>query len=271
MKKIFTLFAVALVGLCAFADEQPCPSQAQLQAMGEEQDANKVMVELQLKNASNNLNGFNSEFNKCLNDATVADDEPGNHFGTYCPEIQWVQDEDDEEAAGFSGYGHVILAMWEGQTDTQREKKLFQKCDCKSSFKHIAETGEDHLVIIEILNSNDCRFFPILEDFTGIARFTVDLSACTDGEYMIIADNKPEQFSFSYTGGDEGTRAWTVDDPVKIVLNKVGDKVTQIVDAISTITTDKAVDNRIFDLQGRELSRIPESGIYIQNGKKYVK
>ena len=39
---------------------------------------------------------------------------------------------------------------------------------------------------------------------------------------------------------------------------------------ISTITSDKA-DNRIFDLQGRELKSVPETGIYIQNGKKYVK
>ncbi len=40
--------------------------------------------------------------------------------------------------------------------------------------------------------------------------------------------------------------------------------------AISTIINDKA-DNRIFDLQGRELKSVPEHGIYIQNGKKYVK
>ena len=39
---------------------------------------------------------------------------------------------------------------------------------------------------------------------------------------------------------------------------------------ISTIETDKA-DNRIFDLQGRELKSVPENGVYIQNGKKYVK
>ena len=41
-------------------------------------------------------------------------------------------------------------------------------------------------------------------------------------------------------------------------------------EAISTIINDK-VDNRIFDLQGRQLKSVPEHGIYIQNGKKYVK
>ncbi|MBR5030317.1 MAG: DUF2436 domain-containing protein [Muribaculaceae bacterium] len=41
-------------------------------------------------------------------------------------------------------------------------------------------------------------------------------------------------------------------------------------DAISTVGVDK-VDNRIFDIMGRELKSVPETGIYIQNGKKYVK
>ena len=48
-------------------------------------------------------------------------------------------------------------------------------------------------------------------------------------------------------------------------------KVTKVEETgISTIINDKA-DNRIFDLQGRELKSVPETGIYIQNGKKYVK
>lgn len=47
-------------------------------------------------------------------------------------------------------------------------------------------------------------------------------------------------------------------------------KVTKTSTAISTLANDK-VDNRIFDIMGRELKSIPESGIYIQNGKKYVK
>ena len=273
MKKIFTLFAVALVSLCAYAQDAPehCPSQAQLVAAESEQDANKVMVYIQLKNASQNLNGFNSEFEKCLNDVTIADDEPGSHVGTYCPEIQWVADEEDGEAAGFSGYGDVILAMWDVSNPTWRETKLFQKADLKSSFKHYDETDQTNLVVIEILSTNDCRFFPVLEEFTTIARFTVDMSACADGDYRIIADNIASRWSFAYTGGVEGTRAWTSEMPVKIILNKVGDKVTQVVDAISTINTDKAVDNRIFDIQGRELQSVPEHGIYIQNGKKYVK
>ena len=92
MKKIFTLFAVALVGLCASAQE--CPAKAQLAPASDEQPADKVMVFIQLKNASENLNGFNSNFTKCLNDNTNTDptpsvaDEGPKHLGTYCPEIE---------------------------------------------------------------------------------------------------------------------------------------------------------------------------------------
>ncbi len=264
MKKIFTLFAVALLGLSAFAqDDGPCPSKLFFNAAEEEQDANKVTMLLQLQNSSENLNGFNMEVAKCLNEG-AADDQVGD----YCDAIEWLLDEDDEEYVGFSGYGPTILARWEGQTDSQREKKLFQKCDLKCSVKE----DTHNLVIIEILSTNDCRFFPVIEapNMETVARFTVDMSACADGDYYLVTASKPEMLSFSYTGGVEGTRAWT-GDKIVAQLNKTGDKVRQVYTGINTIDADKNVDNRIFDIMGRELQTVPEHGIYIQNGKKYVK
>ena len=251
MKKIFTLFAVALVGLCAFAqDDQPCPSKLAFVPVAEEQDANRVELELTLVyNNSDNLNGFNMETTKTGG--------------------QWVN------------LGNVIIPSYFVATDyaanilgnlglSQEDaaQYLTQLCDVMSSVK---ENG--NLVIIEILKTNTCRFFPRVEEGSPLAigKFAIDLSGEEDGEYTIQADADPTKLSFSYTGGPEGTRAWTTDDPVTVVLQKAGDKVTRVPEAISTISTDKPVDNRIFDLQGRELSRIPESGIYIQNGKKYVK
>ena len=47
--------------------------------------------------------------------------------------------------------------------------------------------------------------------------------------------------------------------------------VTKEATAISTVGVDTKADNRIFDIMGRELKSVPENGIYIQNGKKYVK
>jgi len=42
-------------------------------------------------------------------------------------------------------------------------------------------------------------------------------------------------------------------------------------DGIETAVANKVQNNKCYDLQGRELQAIPERGIYIQNGKKYVK
>ena len=247
MKKVFTLFAAALLGLCAFAQEHdgPCPSRLYFEPAADEQPANNATFLLKLVNSSENLNGFNMEVQK--------------------PEAAvWVEDADDEDWVGFSGYGHTILARWEGVTDNKREQQLFMKCDLNCSIK------DGKLVIIEILKTLDCRFFPVLEEPAGIARFTVDMSGCADGVYALMSEATPTGCSFSFTGGPEGNRAWTTDAPIYLELKKTGDKV--IPTAISTIAVDETpADNRIFDLQGRELNRVPDSGIYIQNGKKYVK
>ena len=40
--------------------------------------------------------------------------------------------------------------------------------------------------------------------------------------------------------------------------------------AVDVVTFSPSTDNRIFDLQGRQLFSVPEQGIYIKNGKKYV-
>ena len=62
-----------------------------------------------------------------------------------------------------------------------------------------------------------------------------------------------------------------VDAQENMLARLIGNYEIEDLTGISTISTDKNVDNRIFDLQGRELQSVPEHGIYIQNGKKYVK
>ena len=161
------------------------------------------------------------------------------------------------------GYGATILARLEDSDDDEREELLSEMCDVKSNEKN------GHLVIIEILSTNDCRFFPVLEAPTGVGKFYLDMSGCADGTYKIVAPDTPSGCSFSFTQGPEPLTAWTSDAPVEISLKKTGDLIEP--SAISTIAVDQPVDNRIFDLQGRELQSVPEHGIYIQNGKKYVK
>ena len=96
MKKIFTLFAAVALGFAAYAQEA-CPSVLSFAPMAEEQDANKVMIELQLVNSSLNLNGFNMEVGRyaVAEDGTLTADET----------MQWATDEEDEDWVG-------ILWLW---------------------------------------------------------------------------------------------------------------------------------------------------------------
>ncbi len=251
MKKIFTLFAVALLGVCAYAqDEQPCPSKLGFVPVSDEQPANKVELELTLLyNNSQNLNGFNMEVEKSGGEWV--------NYGNVILPAYFTAD----------GYGHNILGNLAGSaSDAELDAALATLCDVKSNVKN-----SGRLVIIELLSTNICRFFPPVEEGSPlpIGKFALDLSAEEDGIYTLTAPKAPETMSFSYTGGPEGTRAWTTDEPVELTIEKVGDKV---ISAITSVVADKVItDNRIFDLQGRELQSVPEHGIYIQNGKKYVK
>lgn len=262
MKKFLTLLAVALMGLSAFADDVPCPSAFSFRLAAQNADgayeaaeqvsANNVVVEVMLTNSSENLNGFNMQIQKQTID------------GEYCPEMDWVKNAEDNSWAGFSGYGHTILARWDVADPSLRETELFNMCDCMSS-QYMNE-----LIIIEFLKTIDCRFFPVLEEPAPIARFTVDMSNCPDGDYRFYVPADARHCSFSYTGGVEGTPP---DAPVVLELTKAGDVVETrpVSTAISEIAAEQTVDNRIFDLMGHQLKSIPEHGIYIQNGKKYTR
>ncbi len=262
MKKFFTLFAAALLGVSAFAQmPETCPSELGMQVKnGAQTSMTNARIQLTLVNSSENLNGFNTEL-ECENENVT--------FKTFSA----------------TNYANVILARWEGTTEIEdpdtgdmveveitdaiRKQLLTTKCDVKYNVK---ENG--NLVIIELLSTNDCRFFPVLEEKTAIGEFGIAWTptAKADEEATLLAPAIPSRYSFAYTGGVEGTRAWTPDAPLSITLVNDGTQITEkVISAISTINTDKAVDNRIFDLQGRELQSVPEHGIYIQNGKKYVK
>jgi len=204
MKKVFTLFAAALVGLCAFAqDTEPCPSKMDFVPVAEEQPANWVELELTLLyNNSANLNGFNIE-------AT-------NTGG------QWIMiDEITETYLTAEGYEANILKAW-GKPEATCIANLSKMCDVMSNVK-----PNGNLVLIEVLKTNACRFFPVVEEGEPlpIGKFAIDLSNEEDGEYTLNVAATPATYSFSYTGGEEGNRAWTADEDINVVLVKEGDVV----------------------------------------------
>ena len=71
----------------------------------------------------------------------------------------------------------------------------------------------------------------------------------------------------------EGNQAEKVADMPNLLfsgdLTFGGSEVTGIQPTIQTIDADGT--RRYFDLQGRQLNEQPKKGVYIMNGKKYIK
>ncbi len=262
MKKFFTLFAAALLGVSAFAQmPETCPSELGMQVKnGAQTSMTNARIQLTLVNSSLNLNGFNTEL-ECENEnVTFKNFSATNYANVILQRLEGTIEVEDPDT------GDMVEVE---VTDAVRKQVLTTYADIMYNVK-----DNGNLVMIELLKKNECRFFPVLEEKTAIGEFGIAWTptAKAGEEATLLAPAIPSRYSFAYTGGVEGTRAWTPDAPLSITLVNDGTQITEKVNtAISTINTDKAVDNRIFDLQGRELQSVPEHGIYIQNGKKYVK
>jgi uncharacterized protein YjdB len=224
-------------------DAGPCPSRFVYLPLTEE--ASRVEIELQLINSSLNLNGFNMQVQK--------------------PEsAEWVMIDDIFELYSTNeGYGPNILGCWEGHTAAQMEAGLSKMMDFNTTIKE--EDGQMVLVIIEILKTNNCRFFPQFSEDTpgGVAKFALDFSSCEDGVYLIKTDNTPWGCTFSYTGGPEGTKAWVADSPVELQLIKQGNTVAQVL-GVNVVGVDQNVESvKYYNANGLE-SDTPFPGINIK-------
>ena len=234
------LSATCILTVTSQGGSGSCPSTLMLSALESDQPANNVGVELMLINSSLNLNGFNIQIKK----------------DTGSENIQWKQVSRKYFSA--NGYGQVILARLEDATDDEREELLNEFCDIMSNVKN------DELVIVELLKTNDCRFFPVLDTPTGIGKFYLDMATCANGVYRIYAPATATGCSFSYTGGPEGTLSWTTDEPVEIQLSKYGNTVSAPVIGISVVGVDKNVTSiKYYNQQGIE-SDTPFPGFNIK-------
>jgi len=96
------------------------------------------------------------------------------------------------------------------------------------------------------------------------------ITATTNAEGKYTMEVVPaEGATYSMTFAKDGYVTKTLDNvninqPIETVV------LEPINTGISYLYNDNG-DNRIYDLQGRELKSIPEQGVFIINGKKYVK
>lgn len=249
MKKIFTLFAAALLGLGAFAqDFDPTEGcQTWMSLYRTNSDAAKVEIEVQMKNLVNNLNSFDLLLQKS-SDA-----------------MNWKNIKGTKKFS-CEGYEAVILSELtevdgEAIDDDGRAEMFNDFVDAKSSIKN------GNLFITVVLKKDDAslntgtwaRQWPVFENPTAVGKFAVDMSGCADGEYKIWADRTPTDNSYSYLGVPHYVINPDSDDPVEITLVKTGD----VIDAINTIETMKNVTSvKYYNVQGIE-SATPFDGVNI--------
>jgi len=261
MKKIFALITAALVGLCSYAAEGeyvPCPSTLNLSLVNGE-DPSQVEIELQLVNSSSYLVGFNMTIKNNKGFDIIKWNKIGNLWLYF----------------NIEDYLNDILYSVDvpNGVDITDPEFYTSYIDVK------AYVFNDHINIKELLWVPYGIFFPICEEPMAVGRFSIDMSDCPDGEYELRSDISDTNASAHYRF-PQGYHIWGLDQPLELTLVKEGNTVIELrsipatfapeYSSISTIAADENVDNRFFDIQGRELKTVPEHGIYIQNGKKFI-
>lgn len=256
MKKFFTFISGALV--CLALSAQDCPSTLNLSLVNGD-DPSNVEIELQLYNSSPELFGYVMVIAK----------------GTGSESVQWKKI--GRKYYVVDDYLDVILANLESATGMSLDEVEY----IENYFDHKAYLVHDQLQLQELLFVPSGLYFPVLEEPTAVGRFCLDMLACEDGEYELVSDHSLIDINMMYKSPENGYYWWVIEEPMVFTLVKQGDAVTEkgsvparyvpSLSGIGTVAADNAVDSRTFDLQGHELQSVPEHGIYIQNGKKYVK
>ena len=232
MKKFFTLFAVALMGLGA-ASAQDTKCTLTLEPVAENQTPERVEINMIVDNQYDNLNGFNFEFDKP--DAA-----------------EWVvMVPFPKSYVDYSEAGAFYLGKVEGITDEQRNQYLPQFADLKNNVK------QNRLVVVTVLSTADCREMLVGKGIVG--KFAIDMSKCEDGdEYIVKADATPEHQAYATVDAV----SHTANAPTILRLQKK-DGVVKEYTGINTVETSKNVTSvKYYNLQGVE-SATPFQGVNV--------
>ena len=232
MKKLFTLFAAALVGVSAFAFTEGNTKLVYTVAADQDPAATEITVDLQ--NSNDDLNGIQQGIIP----------EAGAEF---------IKTGTGMQKKYFWGNGAYILAMFPDVTDEDRNANLDSFCDVKQ------DINDGRLVVVTLLSTNDCFVYPAYDGNLG--RFTMNLSALEDGNDILVAtlSENPEHSNFA----DASAVSHNV-ERTEIRVNKANGKVGPVVvDAISVVDAAKDVTSvKYFNLQGVE-SATPFDGVNI--------
>jgi len=226
MKKIFTLFAAALVGVCAFAQTTKLVYVAE-----EGTDPAMAKILVNVENSRDNLN--------TIQQGIVPQEG-----------VTFVKSGTGMKKAYFFGNGAYILAMYPDVTDDDRNTYLTDFADVMSN------VNNGNLIIVTGLKTQDCYVYPAYDGNLGY--FTVDVSAMPDGDIQIGTLSADPNLS---TYGTADAQSNAVEE-TPIMIHKDGNNISpvtgiSVVDAVKNVTSVK-----YYNLQGIE-SATPFDGVNI--------
>ena len=231
MKKLFTLFAAALVGVSAFAFTEG-NTKAEFK-VARNQDAAQTQIDVNILNSNEDLNTI--------------------QLGIL-PEngAQFVKMGTGLKKYYFDYNGAYVLAnLMPGEaTDEDREASLADFAACQSNVK------DGMLVLLTNFITADVQTYPATDGNLGF--FMMDLTAVPDGESVTIArvDSQYKNSNFGDTNS-KGYAAFEED----VLINVT--KADGVVSAINVVETSKNVASvKYFNLQGIE-SATPFNGVNI--------
>ena len=231
MKKLFTLFAAALVGVSAFAFTEG-NTKAEFK-VARNQDAAQTQIDINILNSNEDLNTIQLGILP----------ENGAQFVKMGTGLK-------KYYVDYNG-AYVLANLMPGEaTDEDREAYLADYAACQSNVK------DGMLVILTNFITADVQTFPATDGTLGF--FMMDLTAVPDGESVTIArvDSQYKNSNFGDTSA-KGYPAFEED----VLINVT--KADGIVSAINVVETSKNVASvKYFNLQGIE-SATPFDGVNI--------
>ena len=232
MKKLFTLFAAALVGVSAFAFTEGNTKLVYTVAADQDPAATEITVDLQ--NSNDDLNAVQQGI---------------------IPEagVEFIKTGTGMNKKYFWPNAAYILAMFPDATDEDRVTYFGDFANNEQAI------NGDRLVVVLQLKTNECWVYPAYDGNLGY--FTMNLSALEDGNDILVAtlSENPEHSNFA----DASAVSHNV-ERTEIRVNKANGKVGPVVvDAISVVDAAKNVTSvKYFNLQGVE-SATPFDGVNI--------
>lgn len=247
---------------------------------------------------NNYTQGFNGEIEDVLrvgnSNATVFIDDPGNlltvsfdfYFGSLSGRFAYMelQNEAGERVAGFSINRYNSNVSYNDFNDHIGDSNGGTGMDIR---QYTSSLGSSTVGNVGIHADNNRSHFDLTIDYNNnTVQGTCSCPRAANGAVCVgapmpfreeLTDTKITKFVIGSNYGTDGRRCWFDDLKITRYTDAPDDFEEDIlespwaeVDGIANIITAQKSNNAIYNLQGVRLNSVPQKGLYIQNGRKYV-